>query len=118
MRIGPLLKRLFFLGVAQVIGHVFLYQSIWLTAESWKRIDERKGRLHWVRANMTRAKSLEVQCSMRRDKRRFVIALVLEGEDATKRINFRSVCCITKELVSGRKSLAGSMKGVSGRLPR
>lgn len=81
---------------------------MWLAAELWKRIDERKG---------NRAKYREVKQTTRHVKGEFSIAFIRESGYAAESNDFRGVYSVNSELECCCKLVHSPGEDVNGRLP-
>ena len=97
----------------------------WISAESWKRVDERKRlkeKINAVRSERIKErlgkeysdKDKEVKKSMRRDKRKWIDDLAKEAEKAAQTGNMKSVYDVTKKLCKDQSKNIGVVKNKDG----
>ena len=97
----------------EILGHKTQNRKIWITNETWKKIEERRemknkllevkieDRIQIIRAEY-KLKNKEVKKAAKKDKKEYIEKLAQEAEEAAKTYDIRTLYTITKRL--GKKS--------------
>ena len=120
-------KSVFNESAKTVLGYKMKKSKSWITADSWKKIDNRRAMKRMVDdAKSSRQKTLkkeeyqrldkEVKSSLRKDKREWSNNIAQEAEDAARQGEMKGVYEATKKLCNERPKRVDMVKDREGKL--